>query len=64
MSNSKSISLQDFYIHFDLENNLHEIPIEQSIVTEQALKTIIIQLNEKLFDNKLELQIFVYPPDN
>jgi len=64
MTTSKNISLQDFYIHFDLENNLHEIPIEQSIITEQALKTILEQLNEKLFDNKLELQIFIIPPEN
>lgn len=64
MWNSKNILLQDFFIHFDLENNLHEIPIEQSIITEQSLKTIINWLNEKLFDNKLELKILVFPQEN
>lgn len=63
MSNT-NIILQEFFVHFDLENNLHEIPIEQSIITEQALKTIINWLNEKLFDNKLELKILVFPQEN
>jgi len=57
---TNSASIQNFFIHFDLENNQHEIPIDQSITTEQSIKIIIEELNKNLFNGNLEIKVFIY----
>jgi hypothetical protein len=55
ISNIDEINIQDtfepFFIHFDLEGDKHEIPIQQSIITEQSIYTIVQEFNKHLFNN-------------
>lgn len=59
MNNSASISFEDLFIHFDVPN--HQIPIEQSIITEEAIKTIAEEFNKVFFNDQLKIQVFVFP---
>lgn len=60
IDNNQNI-FESFFIHFDLTSNKHEIPIQQSIITEQSVYTIIQELNKQLFESKLELTVLVHP---
>lgn len=57
------IFTEEFFVHFDLEWWKHQIPISQSIATEQSIQTIIQEINKHIFDNKLEIQIFIDPAE-
>jgi hypothetical protein len=64
MEDDNNIQIEDFFIHFDLRWDKHEIPISQSIITEQALITIVEEINNKFFDSKLQFKIIVYSSEN
>lgn len=53
-----------FYIHFNLDWWKHSIPIHQSIITEQAVETIINNIATVIFDWNVELEIYIEPPEN
>ena len=57
-------SREDFFIHYDLLKNKHHIPIQQSVVTDQSLVTIVDELNKHLFSWKLDLEIIVYSSED
>lgn len=59
----KQFTYEDFCIHFHLANNKHEIPVSQSIATEQSLNTIIQELNKHLFNNQIEIHLVVLPAE-
>lgn len=58
MQDFTSYSSGNFFIHFDVAT--HKIPIEQSIVTEQAVKIITDELNKNIFEGKLKIQIYSF----
>lgn len=60
----KQFTYEDFFIHFNLANNKHEIPVSQSISTEQSLNTIIQELNRQLFNNQIEIHLVVLPAED
>jgi hypothetical protein len=41
--------MESFFVHFDLEDNKYNIPISQSIITEQSMQTIIQEINKQIF---------------
>jgi len=52
------------YIHFDLDWWKHNIPIYQSIITEQAIEKIINNISFVLFEWNLEVKIDIDPSQN
>lgn len=60
----KQFTYEDFCIHFNLANNKHEIPVSQSIATEQSLNIIIQELNKHLFNNQMEIHLVVLPAED
>lgn len=62
MNNEKTrLDFEDLFIHFDVEN--HQIPVEQSIITEDSVKIIIEEFNKIFFNEQLEIKIFVLPEE-
>lgn len=53
----------DLYIHFDLEEGKHFIPIYQSIITEQSIERIIKNLSFNIFQWNVDVDIFVEADD-
>lgn len=51
-----------FYIHFDLTS--HELPLDTFIVTALKTKQIIDELNRNFFDNQIQYEFTVVPPQN
>ena len=62
--NLHDIHYEDFFIHFELDWNKHEIPISQSIITEQSISVIIQEVTAKLFGIQIECKIVVYPNED
>ena len=62
LTNTQSTS-DSFVIHFDLDWNKHELPIQQSIISEQSIYAIIQELNKQLFNNELDIRVLVYPTE-
>lgn len=52
-----------FIIHYDLLEGKHYIPIEQSIITEQSINTIIRNLSNNLYNWDFDLKIFTEAED-
>jgi hypothetical protein len=57
-----TLQIEELYIHFDLNGDIHEIPINQSIITDECIKLIVEQINQNIFEWKLKIEIFIYPP--
>lgn len=55
--------MEDFYVHFDLEWNRHDIPVTQSIVTEQSVLVILQEINKQLFNDQLKIEVYMYPSE-
>jgi len=51
------------YIHYDIKDGKHYIPVEQSIATEQAIKVIAKTLWNRLFEWDLDVKVFVEAKD-
>jgi hypothetical protein len=63
METNMNYSTEPIFFHFDLEWGGHDIPISQSIATDQAILDVIQSLNSTLFDGKLEIRVFISPPE-
>ena len=55
---------KELIIHFDLADNKHEIPVDQSIITEQSIKSIAEELNKIIFKNQFSIEVVVYADDD
>ena len=60
MKENNKLIIDDLYIHFDIKEWRHEVPITQSIITEQSVNIVIQELNKHIFNNKLDLEVIVY----
>lgn len=49
-------------IHFNVQN--HYLPLDEFIETARDVEEILEELNLKIFDGKLRIQILVLPPEN
>ena len=54
-------AIETIPIHFDLPG--HQIPLSTFIRTAQQTEAVIRTLNHKLFDGKLQYEIFLLPPE-
>lgn len=59
LSEKQETQLGDFYVHFDVKD--HSIPVEQSIITEDAVKVVFEEFAKVLFGSDVDLQILVLP---
>lgn len=54
-----------FHIYFDLDwENNHSLSIDNSIVTEESIRTIVFELNRIIFDNQLNISLDILPPSS
>lgn len=56
---SEALVGESIVIHFDLENNSHDIPIEQSIYAEIAIQDIVHNIQELIFGSNKNIKLLV-----
>ena len=58
-----------FLIHFDVfdrekEVEEHSLELETFVVTAQSVEEILKDFNEKFFEGRFEIRVFVFPPED
>lgn len=44
--------MEPLLVHLDLDDDIHEIPVEQSIIIEQSILGIVEDFNQIFFENE------------
>ncbi len=67
--NEQLVKEELFLVHFDVfdrekEVEEHSLALETFVVTAQSVEEILKDFNEKFFEGKFEIQVFVLPPED
>ena len=67
--NEQLVKEELFLVHFDVfdrekEVEEHSLSLETFVVTAQSVEEILKDFNEKFFEGKFEIQVFVLPPED